>query len=207
MLPVVREVERELLTDPGHNHEYLPALGHPPACEAAIRLLLGEESQEVAAGRAFAVQSLGGTGPIRVGAEFLRDQLGCGAVRFSQPTWTNHRDIFIRAGYTDVAPYPYWDSNTKTIDFPALLACLESSQPRTVFILHAQVVRREERRGERRRDNNCVLPRLTTPPVPTPPPSSGSRSAPSSRGSNSSLSSTAPTRAGPRGTWRRTPGR
>lgn len=174
VLPVVREVERELLTEPSHSHEYLPALGHPPACQAAIRLLLGQDSQEVAEGRAFAVQSLGGTGPLRVGAEFLRGQLGCGAVRFSQPTWTNHRDIFIKAGYTDVSPYPYWDSNTKTIDFPALLSCLESSQPRTVFILHAQVVRRE--RGEER-ESNVVLSRLTTPLVPTPPPTSGNRSA------------------------------
>ena len=147
MLPVVREVEMETLTEPDHSHEYLPALGHPPACEAAINLLLGEDSPEVKAGRAFAVQSLGGTGPLRVGAEFLREHLGCRAVRFSQPTWTNHRDIFIKAGYTDVSPYPYWDTNTKAIDFPSLLTCLESSQPRTVFILHAQVVRGE--RGER----------------------------------------------------------
>ena len=148
---MVREVEKEMLTEVDHSHEYLPALGHPPACEAAIRLLLGEDSQEVRAGRAFAVQSMGGTGPLRVGAEFLREQLGCRAVRFSQPTWTNHRDIFIKAGYTDVSPYPYWDSNTKSLDFPALLACLESSQPRTVFILHAQVVRRGRRRRRRER--------------------------------------------------------
>ena len=148
MLPVVREVEREMVTEPDHSHEYLPALGHPPACQAAIQLLLGEDSQEVRAGRAFAVQSLGGTGPLRLGAEFLRDQLGCRAVRFSRPTWTNHRDIFIKAGYTDVAPYPYWDADTKTLDFSSLLSCLEASQPRTVFILHAQVVR--EKGGERR---------------------------------------------------------
>ena len=75
MLPVVRQVEEELLAEQDHNHEYLPALGYQPACQAAVRLLLGEDSQEVREGRAFSVQSLGGTGPLRLGAEFLRSDL------------------------------------------------------------------------------------------------------------------------------------
>ena len=137
-MPVVRQVEEELLADPDHHHEYLPALGHQPACQAAIRLLLGADSPELKEGRAFSVQSLGGTGPLRVGAEFLRHQLGCQAARFSQPTWSNHRDIFLKAGYQDVAPYPYLDDITNTLNFPSLLSCLDSSQPKTVFIFHAQ---------------------------------------------------------------------
>lgn len=68
----------------------------------------------------------------------FRAQLGCQTARFSQPTWSNHRDIFLKVGYEEVTAYPYWDNKTKNIDFPALLSCLESSQPRTVFILHAQ---------------------------------------------------------------------
>ena len=124
----MRQVEEELLADPDHHHEYLPALGHQPACQAAIRLLLGADSPELKEGRAFSVQSLGGTGPLRVGAEFLRHQLGCQAARFSQPTWSNHRDIFLKAGYQDVAPYPYLDDITNTLNFPSLLSCPSYSE-------------------------------------------------------------------------------
>ena len=138
ILPVVREVEAEMLSEAGHSHEYLPALGRPEVNEAAVSLLLGSEAEAVTSGRAIAVQSIGGTGPLRLGAEFLRQQLGCEAARFSDPTWINHRDIFVKAGFTDVQPYPYLDDSTMTFDFNSLMESMKRSKPRTVFILHAQ---------------------------------------------------------------------
>ena len=58
--------------------------------------------------------------------------------RFSDPTWINHRDIFLKAGFTDVQPYTYLDYSSMTFNFHALLECMRRSKPRTVFILHAQ---------------------------------------------------------------------
>lgn len=137
VLPVVRETERELSEDPGTTHEYLPALGSPDANKAAIQLLLGDQHPAIRTGRAFSIQSIGGTGPLRVGAEFLQQQIGCRTVRYSQPTWINHRDIFIKSGFTDVAPYPYWDPKTQAPCIEELMKMMTSSPPNTVFILHA----------------------------------------------------------------------
>jgi len=137
VLPVVRETEVAIVTDPQTSHEYLPALGSEAANKAAVQLLLGD-CAATREGRAFALQSLGGTGPIRVGAEFLQQQIGCRVARYSDPTWINHRDIFIKAGFTDVSPYPYWNNTTRAPHFEALIECLKSSPPYTVFLLHAQ---------------------------------------------------------------------
>ena len=134
---MVRDAEIEIVNDPENTHEYLPALGSNEANRAAVELLLGD-CETTRQGRAFAVQSLGGTGPIRVGAEFLQQQIGCRKAFYSDPTWINHRDIFIKAGFTDVSEYPYWNSAAMSPDFPALFKCLESAPPLSVFMLHAQ---------------------------------------------------------------------
>merc|ERR1711962_293074 len=136
VLPVVRETEVALTSNPATTHEYLPALGSPEANRAAVELLLGPKNPLVAQGRAFAIQSLGGTGPLREGAEFLQQQLGCRAARYSDPTWINHRDIFIKSGFTDVCPYPYWNTTMKSLDFDGILASMEKAPPLTVYILH-----------------------------------------------------------------------
>merc|ERR1712032_1403662 len=104
VLPVVRETEVALVSNPATTREYLPALGSPEANRAAVELLLGSTNPLVTQGRAFAIQSLGGTGPLRVGAEFLQQQLGCRSARYSDPTWINHRDIFIKSGFTERGP-------------------------------------------------------------------------------------------------------
>merc|ERR1712037_646224 len=111
VLPVVRETEVALVSNPATTHEYLPALGSPEANRAAVELLLGSANPLVTQGRAFAIQSMGGTGPLRVGAEFLQQQLGCRSARYSDPTW-------------------------KSLDFDGLLACMEKAPPLTVYILH-----------------------------------------------------------------------
>ena len=98
LFPVVRKVESALAGDPTHSHAYLPSLGYEDVNRAAARLLFGEGSAAVREGRVFCLQSVGGTGTIRVGAEFLRDNLGMERAVYSDPTWMNHRDIFKKAG-------------------------------------------------------------------------------------------------------------
>ena len=71
MLPVVSKIEKELANDATLNHEYLPIAGLPDFCSAAAKLALGDESAALAEGRAGGVQSLSGTGALRLSAEFL----------------------------------------------------------------------------------------------------------------------------------------
>ena len=115
LMDVVRKAEEAIVKDKGHNHAYLPALGHPETNAAALSLLLGADSSAIAEGRAFAAQSIGGTGPLRAGAELLRRRLGFTRAVYSDPTWINHRDIFEMAGFDRVEPYTYYDRQKQGI--------------------------------------------------------------------------------------------
>jgi len=83
----VRKVERALAADDVQNHEYLPVLGFEAFCEAATCMLLGPNSPVIAQGRAFGIQSLSGTGALRVTAEFLSRVLNYDTVYYSRPSW------------------------------------------------------------------------------------------------------------------------
>lgn len=87
MLPVVKKVEQSLSTDNSQNHEYLPVLGLDGFCQAATKLVLGEDSPALKQGRAFGIQSLSGTGALRVAAEFLARILHYDTFYYSTPTW------------------------------------------------------------------------------------------------------------------------
>jgi aspartate/tyrosine/aromatic aminotransferase len=91
-----------------HNHAYIPTTGFPDTNASALRLLLGPDSAAISEDRAFCVQSIGGTGPIRIGAEVLRRHLGLTGAVYSNPTWMNHKDIFDMTGFDRVEPYSYW---------------------------------------------------------------------------------------------------
>ncbi|WP_331715853.1 amino acid aminotransferase [Tessaracoccus coleopterorum] len=87
-------------------------------------------------GRVATVQSLGGTGALKVGADLLA-QLDPGAtVLISDPSWENHRALFTRAGFP-VATYRYYDAEAKGIDFSGLLEDLGAAAPGTIVVLHA----------------------------------------------------------------------
>lgn len=87
VLPVVKKVERLLAADDLQNHEYLPVLGLDAFSEAATKMLLGANSSVIAQGRAFGVQSLSGTGALRVAAEFLSRILHYDTFYYSKPSW------------------------------------------------------------------------------------------------------------------------
>jgi aromatic-amino-acid transaminase len=115
---------------------YLPIDGIKPYNRAIQELVLGEDSPAVAEGRAVTLQSLGGTGALRVGAEFLRRFLPESGVWLSTPSWENHRALFEAAGHT-VSQYPYYDPGTHDLDFAAMCARLRTLAPRSTIVLHA----------------------------------------------------------------------
>lgn len=137
VLPIVRKVEKSLAEDETLNKEYLPVLGLESFSNAATSMLLGENSKVLAEGRGFGVQTLSGTGALRVGAEFLARQLKLRTFYYSSPTWENHHLIFINAGFTDARTYRYWNPETRSIDFEGMCEDLKAAPENAVIILHA----------------------------------------------------------------------
>jgi aromatic-amino-acid transaminase len=135
LLDCVRRVEREM-TDKATPRIYLPIDGIPVYDKAVQRLLLGNDSEVIAQGRAVTVQSLGGTGGLRVGADFLRKFAPSAKVCISDPSWENHRALFEAAGFA-VGTYGYYDPATHGLDFAVMRASLGSMAPGTIVVLHA----------------------------------------------------------------------
>lgn len=109
--------EKAVVEDATLNHEYLPVLGMESFSNAATGLLLGEESPKIKSGQAFGVQTLSGTGALRVGAEFLAQVMNRRVFYYSDPTWENHLSVFLSAGFTDARTYKYWNPTTRGVDF------------------------------------------------------------------------------------------
>lgn len=87
VLPVVKKTEIEIAESLEIDHEYLPVCGGEGFTKASVTLLLGEDSPAIKENRALGVQSLSGTGALRIGAEFLTRKLGRNVVYYSEPTW------------------------------------------------------------------------------------------------------------------------
>ncbi|XP_018803822.1 PREDICTED: aspartate aminotransferase, cytoplasmic isoform X1 [Bactrocera latifrons] len=137
VLPVVRKTEIKITSDETINHEYLPVLGNDAFTKAATGLLLGDSSSAIADKRAFGIQTLSGTGALRIGAQFLRVILDRRVAYYSNPTWENHHKVFADAGFETLRSYRYWDQEKRTIDFEGLLADLDAAPEGAVIILHA----------------------------------------------------------------------
>ncbi|TAL81392.1 MAG: aspartate/tyrosine/aromatic aminotransferase [Candidimonas sp.] len=135
LLKAVRQAE-VALTEAAAARGYLPIDGIPGYNKGAQTLLLGEGSALAAAGRVLTMQALGGTGAIKVGADFLRRWLPGSKVAISDPSWENHRAIFENAGFT-VDTYRYYNSATHGLDFDGMLASLDKLPTQTVVVLHA----------------------------------------------------------------------
>uniref|UniRef100_A0A3P9QAZ3 Aspartate aminotransferase n=1 Tax=Poecilia reticulata TaxID=8081 RepID=A0A3P9QAZ3_POERE len=142
VLPVVKKVERLLVEDESLNHEYLPILGLPEFRSSASKVALGDDNPAFKENRVGAVQALGGTGALRIGADFLcRWYNGVNnaatPVYVSAPTWENHNGVFTDAGFKDIRPYHYWDAAKRGLDLTGLLDNLEKAPEHSIFILHA----------------------------------------------------------------------
>ncbi|XP_052098438.1 aspartate aminotransferase, cytoplasmic-like [Mytilus californianus] len=136
VLPVVKTVEAMMAGDAGLNHEYLPISGLPDYRTACQKLLLGSESPAIQSSRVESFQACGGTGAIRLAADFLKRLMNYDCVYVSKPTWGNHKTIFKRSGFSDVREYRYWHPETKSLDFQGMLEDLNNAPERSVVILH-----------------------------------------------------------------------
>jgi len=131
ILGVVHEAQKRLL-EKEETKNYMPIDGIPAFNQQAQALLLGPDS----GARAVTVQSLGGTGALKVGADFLKRFFSSSQVWISDPSWENHRQLFEAAGFT-VNNYPYYDPKTRGLDFTGMLDTLKNLPPRSVVVLHA----------------------------------------------------------------------
>ena len=132
----VHEAERQILEDPTVNHEYLPIEGYDVYNRLARDLILGADCPAVAEGRVVTLQTLSGTGSLRVGAECCKAFLNPPAAYVSRPTWGNHNTIFERAGI-QVKSYAYWKESTRGLDLEGMLADLAAAPAGSVVVLHA----------------------------------------------------------------------
>jgi aromatic-amino-acid transaminase len=135
VLDCVRKAEREIV-EASVPRTYLPIDGIPAYDKAAQQLVFGADSELVALGRIVTVQALGGTGGLKVGADFLRKFAGTDEVWISDPSWENHRALFEGAGFT-VKTYRYYDPATHGLDFDAMLQSLAQAPTGTIVVLHA----------------------------------------------------------------------
>jgi aromatic-amino-acid transaminase len=135
LLKCVAEAERRMMEAP-LPRGYLPIDGIALYDRAVQGLVFGADSDAVKAGRVATVQALGGTGGLKLGADFLK-KLNPGAkVLISDPSWENHRALFTSAGFV-VETYPYYDATKRDLDFPAMRAALNAAPAGTIVVLHA----------------------------------------------------------------------
>ncbi|XP_065920111.1 aspartate aminotransferase, cytoplasmic-like isoform X2 [Dysidea avara] len=137
VLPVVRTVEAQMSSDETLNHEYLAIDGLRSFTDAAARLLLGEDSVAITENRYCGVQTLSGTGALRLAFEFYLKHLGQRAVYISKPTWGNHRGVIGEVGFTDIREYCYWNAEQKAVDIDGLLRDLKDAPEGSIVLLQA----------------------------------------------------------------------
>ncbi|WLD56982.1 aspartate/tyrosine/aromatic aminotransferase [Salinispirillum sp. LH 10-3-1] len=134
ILDTVKEAERRLVNSET-TKGYLSIEGTAAYAGAVQKLLFGAQAPLLDSGRVTTVQAPGGTGALRIGAEFLVRQLGIKTIWVSDPTWANHNGIFAAAGLT-VKTYRYFDADTRGLDIDGMLADLSSAQAGEAVLLH-----------------------------------------------------------------------
>ena len=135
LLESVRKVEQALAAE-ARPRGYIPIDGLPAYTLATQKLLFGAQSPLLEAGRVATSQTVGGSGALRIGADFLKRALPNARIAISNPSWENHRVVFSTAGF-EVSDYTYFDPATHGLDFPGMLADLGTLEPGTVVLLHA----------------------------------------------------------------------
>ena len=114
---------------------YLPMEGLAPYREAVQNLLFGADHPALLEGRVATIQTVGGSGALKVGADFLKYAFPESQVWVSDPTWENHHALFGGAGFK-VHTYPYFDSSTGGVDFEAMLDKQQTLPARSIVLLH-----------------------------------------------------------------------
>jgi aromatic-amino-acid transaminase len=135
VLPSVREAEAQMLAAGGAK-PYLPMEGAADTRRAVQALLFGAQHEAVTSGRVATIQSVGSSGGLKVGADFLKRWFPDSGVWISDPSWDNHRSMFEGSGFT-VQTYPYYDAASGGVRFDAMLAALEQLPARSIVLIHA----------------------------------------------------------------------
>lgn len=135
VLQCVRTAEQRLIEKPLARN-YLPIDGLKNYDRAVQEVVFGGESAALKEGRVITVQTLGGTGGLKVGADLMRRVNPDAQVWISDPSWENHRALFEYAGY-QVNTYSYYDPATHGLKFEAMIKCLEGLPSGSVVLLHA----------------------------------------------------------------------
>jgi aromatic-amino-acid transaminase len=135
LLDAVREAEKRRL-EAQAARSYLPIEGLAGYIQAVQHLLFPADSPLLKEGRVASFEALGGTGGLRIGAEFLRRMNPSAEVWISDPSWENHRALFEAAGFR-VHTYPYYNAANHGVDFEAMKAVLSKAPAGSIIVLHA----------------------------------------------------------------------
>lgn len=135
LLHCVQAAEQRLMEKPAPRG-YLPIDGLAAYDSAVKALVFGADSAVVRDGRVATVQALGGTGGLKIGADFLKKLLPQAKVLISDPSWENHRALFTNAGFP-VETYTYYDAARRGVDVDGMLASLRAAPAGTIVVLHA----------------------------------------------------------------------
>lgn len=137
-LPLLKAVKaaEEQRVAAGLPRGYLPIEGIALYDKSVQEMLFGKDSPLLAEGRVVTAQALGGTGALKIGADFLKQLNPNATVAISDPSWENHRALFTSAGF-NVVSYPYYDAETHGVNLPGMLDMLGKEPEGTVVVLHA----------------------------------------------------------------------
>ncbi|MDM4768138.1 amino acid aminotransferase [Pelomonas sp. SE-A7] len=135
MLDSVRKAELAVVADAGAR-PYLPMEGAANFREAVQALLFGAEHPARKEGRIVTIQSVGSSGGLKVGADFIKRYFPASPIYVSDPTWDNHRAVFEGSGI-EVKTYPYYDASTGGVRFAEMLEAIRALPAKSVVLLHA----------------------------------------------------------------------
>ena len=135
LLQCVQAAEQKMMQSPSARG-YLPIDGIVAYDTAVKALVFGADSEPVTSGRVATVQAIGGTGGLKIGADFLKKLNPSAKVLISDPSWENHRALFTNAGF-EVETYAYYDAEKRGVNFDGMLASLKAAAPGTIVVLHA----------------------------------------------------------------------
>ena len=135
LLACVQAAETLMMASP-KPRGYLPIDGIAAYDSAVKALVFGADSEPAKTGRVATAQGIGGTGGLKIGADFLKKLSPNAKVMISDPSWENHKALFTQAGF-DVISHPYYDAAKRGIDFDGMLAALNAAAPGTIAVLHA----------------------------------------------------------------------
>ncbi len=134
VLTSVKKAEQYLLENETTKN-YLGIEGIPAFASCTQELLFGKESPIVADRRACTAQTPGGTGGLRVAADFIANQTSAKRIWISNPSWPNHKNVFSAVGL-EVLEYAYYDAANHALDFDGLLNSLKQAQAGDVVLFH-----------------------------------------------------------------------